>query len=262
MTSTLGQRWARRKYNRLLASMAGPKLIAAFGDAYPSAFFVEIGANDGAQHDHLRPMILEHDWHGIMVEPVPYVFARLQANYGTVAGVTLENAAIAARDGTLPFFHLAEASAQERPQLPGWYDAIGSFSREAIAGHARDIPDIEDRIVEVQVPALTFESLLARHGVERVDLILIDTEGYDWEIIRHLDLARHKPRLLVYEHYHLSREDRAACRAYVEAAGYETIEEGFDTFCLDATAEDRLTRTWRGLRPAVAGVAAYEEPDR
>ena len=38
------------------------------------------------------------------------------------------------------------------------------------------------------------------------------------------------------------------------------MEEGFDTFCLDARADDGLTRDGAGLRPAVAGVYAEDEP--
>ena len=37
------------------------------------------------------------------------------------------------------------------------------------------------------------------------------------------------------------------------------MEEGFDTFCLDTSADDALTEVWRELEPAVGGVAAYEE---
>ena len=48
-----GRRWARLRYRRLLARMAGPRLLRRFAEAYPEAFFVEIGANDGEQHDQL-----------------------------------------------------------------------------------------------------------------------------------------------------------------------------------------------------------------
>jgi FkbM family methyltransferase len=194
-----------------------------------------------------------------MVEPVPYVFERLRRNYAEVAGVVTENVAVADRDGELPFYHLIEPDPAERDGLPSWYDGIGSFSREAVLGHQEHIPDVADRIVQTDVPALTFESLRARHGIERVDLVLVDTEGYDWEIIRNIDLAASKPRLVVYEHFHLSREDRAACRAHLGDFGYETMEEGFDTFCLDVSVADRLTDLWKGLRPAVRGVAASDE---
>ena len=249
---------ARWRFRRLERRLALPRLLSAFADAYPQAVFVEIGSNDGEQHDHLRPHILARDWSGVMVEPVPYVFARLQANYARVPRVTLENAAIAHRDGELPFFHLRDADEAERATLPDWYDGVGSFNREAILSHAPQMPDIAQRIVRRDVPALSFSTLCLRHGITRLDLLLIDTEGYDWEIIRSIDLAAHRPRLLVYEHFHLSPEERADCRAHLEAAGYETKEEGFDTMCL-WPQEDALTRAFRGLAPAVGGVAKYEE---
>ncbi|MFL5845929.1 MAG: FkbM family methyltransferase [Solirubrobacteraceae bacterium] len=235
-----------------------PAILAAFAEAHPQAVFVEIGANDGEQHDHLRPHILAGDWRGVMVEPVPYVFARLRENYEGVAGVALENAAVAAHDGRLPFFHLRDAADAERATLPSWYDGVGSFSRDAILSHAPQIPGVADRIVELEVEAVTFATLLARHGIARPDLVVIDTEGHDWEIVRSIDLAEHGPRLLIYEHFHLAPEHRAACRAHLQSAGYETLEEGFDTIALRPEA-DALTTAFRAATPAVAGVSKHEE---
>lgn len=248
------------RYRRLLARMAGPELLAAFADAYPDAFFVEIGANDGEKHDHLRPFILTRSWSGIMVEPVPYVFARLQTNYRGCGRIVLENAAITDHDGRMPFFHLAQARTEDQATLPEWYDALGSFSREVILSHAGAIDDLESRLVEISVPTLTFASLLAKHNVDEVDLLVVDTEGYDAEIINGIDLARYRPSLLVYEHYHLDPRDRAACRGRVEDAGYLTMEEGFDTFCVHGDAEPALVSAWRTLRPAAPGVSKYDEP--
>jgi FkbM family methyltransferase len=235
------------------------RVLDAFADAYPRAFFVEIGANDGLQHDHLRRHIEARAWTGIMVEPVPYVFERLQGNYGGNDRVALENVAIADRDGELPFFHLAEAHGADRDRLPGWYDGIGSFSREVVLDHAPEIPDIEARLVEDRVPALRLSSLLAKHGVDHVDLLALDTEGHDWEIIRTIDLAATRPRLVLYEHYHLPREARERCRRHLADAGYATLEEGFDTLALDTAQDDALTRAWRPISPAVPGVAADDE---
>jgi FkbM family methyltransferase len=256
----LRRAWRRRRHRRLLGRLAGPRLLAAFAEAHPEAVFVEVGANDGEQHDHLREHIRGRSWRGLMVEPVPYVFARLERNYGDLERVVCVNAAIADRDGERPFFTLREAGAAERAGLPDWYDGVGSFSRAAVLSHAAQMPDVAERIVELRVPAMRFATLCARHGLDRVDLLVVDTEGYDWEIIRSIDLAAHRPRLVVYEHFHLSGEDRAACRAHVEAQGYETMEEGLDTFCLRAGGPaDGLAEAWRTVEPAVAGAAKHEE---
>jgi FkbM family methyltransferase len=237
--------------------LAGPKLLPDFADVYPEAFFIEIGANDGEQWDPLRPFILSRRWRGILVEPLPHVFERLQSNYGAVGRVALENAAIAAMDGRLPFYYVAPLSGKEADEVPDWYDAIGSFSRETVLRHASQIPDLESRVVRTEVPCLTFESLCRKHAVERVDLVLVDTEGYDFEIIKQIDLGSYRPRLLVYEHYLLSPEERAACRAHVERLGYATMEECFDTWCLDMGPDDAVTRRWRRLRPALPGLSMH-----
>lgn len=248
----------RRRYARLQRRLALPRVLRAFAGAYPEAVVVEVGANDGEQHDPLRSHILAGGWRGVLVEPVPYVFERLRRNYAAVPGIALENAAIAEHDGTVPFFHLRDAGPEERATLPDWYDGVGSLRRATLASHGPQVPDLADRIVERDVPALRFDTLCDRHGIDRPDLVVIDTEGHDWAIIRSIDLATRGPRLLIYEHFHLAPDERAACRRHVEAAGYETLEEGFDTICLRAEADD-LTRVFRGLTPAVPGVAKHEE---
>lgn len=254
----LARQWARWRYRRLLSRMAGPRLLRAFADAYPEAVFVEIGANDGIKHDHLRPFIREGRWRGVMVEPVGYVFERLRANFGGIDRVALENAAVGAEDGERPFFHLRPATERERGSLPDWYDGIGSFSRDTLLAHAPQIPDIAERVRETRVRVLSFASLLANHGYERADLVLIDTEGNDGEIVRSIDLQSQGPRLLVFEHFHLGAAEREELRRALEQAGYETLEEGFDTFCLRAE-QDGLTRRFRALKPAVAGVSKEQE---
>ena len=108
---------------------------------------------------------------------------------------------------------------------------------------------------------MTFETLCRRNGIDRLDLLLIDVEGYDWDLIRAIDFERGLPRLVAYEHYHLAPHERAACRAYMERLGYEAMEEHFDTFCL-LPRDDDLTSRFRKLRPGLPGIAAYEEEGR
>ena len=124
-SAVLGALRHRRQQRRL----AAPRLLRAFADAYPEAVFVEIGSNDGEQHDHLRPFVLSRPWRGVMVEPVPHVVERLRRNYGALDRVVLENAAVAGHDGTIPFFYPQAPASHETTQLPDWYDGIGSLSR-------------------------------------------------------------------------------------------------------------------------------------
>ncbi len=92
-----------------------------------------------------------------MVEPLPELFARLQANYAGVDRVTCVQAAVSATDGARPLFHL-----QPDPDLPYWQDMIASFERDVLVAHGREIQDIEERIVTTEVPTLTFTTLCSQ----------------------------------------------------------------------------------------------------
>ena len=255
------ERWVRARLPRhIRQELAADRLLRAFAAAYPRAVFVEIGANDGDQLDHLRSLILKRRWRGVMVEPVPYVFTRLQQNYAAAEGVACENAAIADSDGSRPFYHLGQVAESAHHDLPDWYDAIGSFSRQHVLAHRVAIADIEARVVETTVPCMTFESLCIKHGLQSIDLLVIDTEGYDFEILRHIDFSRYRPVLVGYEHRHLDRTTRSACLDLMGSFGYKILEEGHDTWCLRPDARAKLVRVWRNLRPAVPPIAAYEEP--
>lgn len=207
--------------------------IQLFGKAYPTAVFIQIGANDGMALDPLRTQIVCRRWSGVMLEPVPYVFKRLSQRYGNHSRIKLVNAAIADQDASLPFYALAEHKPGE--QVWGWYHALGSFRKDVLLKHKYLIPDIEERIIELKVDSLTFETVCRRTGITQLDLLQMDTEGYDYEIIRRFPFAKFRPRLIVYEHQHLAPEDRAACRKLLHEQGYISFESGIDTAALDKT---------------------------
>ena len=226
-------------------------LVRAFERDIPQARFVQVGSNDGEQQDPLTAAIDRRRWRGVMVEPVPYVFARLRRRRGDQPGVHLANVAVAPETGTQTFYHLREATREERAQgiLPDWYDALGSFDRETLVAHAPYMPDADlvSRIEAIEVPTTTFEELCHRGGLDGVDIVHIDTEGYDFEVIKLIDFERWRPQLLIYEHLHLG-EDRGRAEQHLRERGYELASFEMDTCALDAArAGPRLRSRWRQL---------------
>src|SRR5438552_16548503 len=73
---TIRHRLPRRPPDAKLA-----RVIFEFGRHHPQAFVVQVGAHDGAVVDPLRAELVYRRWRGVLVEPVPYVFERLRANY-------------------------------------------------------------------------------------------------------------------------------------------------------------------------------------
>jgi FkbM family methyltransferase len=227
-------------------------ILEQFAQLRPEAFFVQIGSHDGQQQDPLRDIVLSREWSGIMVEPVPYVFARLQHYYGHLRRLRLENVAVGPEDGPRTFYHLRDTNDAGRRGLPIWFDALGSFNREVVLAHRRFIPDIDSRIVELEVPCVTFDTLCHRNGVERVDFLHTDTEGYDFEILKSVNFGCLRPTLIVYESVHLRPEDKQACLELLGSVDYESFEYGLDTWCFNASTlplpeADVLLPLWRWL---------------
>lgn len=236
------------RYWSYVRRLHGPDIMRLFAQLFPHAIFVQVGSNDGDQLDHLQKAILSHDWHGVMVEPVPYVFGRLKANYGHLQSrVALRNIAIGPVEGATPFWHLRQDDTDE--DLPRWYDALGSFRKDIVLWHERFIPDIKDRLTCTEVNTQTFSGLCEREKIQQIDLVQMDTEGFDYEIIKLIDFERYRPRLLIYEHLHLDETTRRECEQRLLAAGYVLLREGMDTWCLDARDRDerqgRLLAHWR-----------------
>jgi FkbM family methyltransferase len=223
------------------------QVVFAFGRAYPEAVFVQVGANDGVGHDILADELAARRWRGVLVEPVPYVFERLRDNHGGNPRLVLDNVAIADVDGSRDLYYLD--AAEPGAALPDWYDKLGSFNRDVIAKHAPAIPDFERRLRVGPVQCVTFETLCRTHGLTSIDLVQIDTEGYDYEVIKLIDLDRLRPRLVVYEHLHFDRDTRAACSALLRTHGYEEVSDVVNSVCLrtsDLGRRDRpLVTTWR-----------------
>jgi len=54
------------------------------------------------------------------------------------------------------------------------------------------------------VNCITFNSLMKKYNVERINILQIDTEGYDYDIIKLIDFDRFRPDLILLEYLHLT----------------------------------------------------------
>jgi len=250
----------RRMRRRLSGQPIDPlcALLEEFARASTQPFFIQIGANDGDKGDYLDTYVRCLGWTGILVEPIPYVFEALEQRHGANARLTLVNAAIADHDGTARIHYLPKA---DDPDLPEWYDALASFRREVIAEHAPWIPDIESRISSIEVPTVTIDSLCAAHGIEAFDLVQIDTEGYDCEVVKQIDLDKYRPAVVLYEHYHLRPGEREACEQHLERHGYRSISNFFDTLSVRVDPSDRRARRLNRLLTRLHADAARAATD-
>jgi len=221
-----------RRYCREL-----PKLVL-------EPFFVKIGANDGITGDPCTDILLGNaNWRGLLVEPVPYCFARLRASFPDSQRFRLEQVAIGASAGDATFYYVDSKARTSIRDLPPWFDQLGSFDRNHIIKHLDGV--LAPFIVESKVQVCPLSEVLERNQIQDVHLLHIDTEGYDYEVLKTLDFAKHAPLSIFVEHKHLSLTHKRQMLGLLRGHGYAVSDCGEDYFAVNAEINRCLHRAAR-----------------
>jgi FkbM family methyltransferase len=200
-----------------------------------SVQFIQVGANDGQRADPIQSFIRSGRWNGIMIEPVPAVFAKLRETHRRRMGtVSFENCAIGSQDGNAIFYACRE------PHSP-----LSSFDKGNIEKHSKwalslGLPDPADCIEEIVVPVSTLETICKHHGIDRLDVLVTDTEGHDCKAIQSLDLKNRRPLLIHFEHVHCPDDDTDALKATLSSLDYEFICDGYNACAVSPKFADHL----------------------
>lgn len=199
--------------------------IRAYLSAGGEFSFIQIGAHEGDEGDPLSESIRAHGLRGVMVEPQPAPFAVLQANFADQPQLRFERVAIAPNDGSATFYSV-DREFWDRHGFPKGIDTqIASLNPAQIRFHVRlfggaALAEREDEYLRCEeIPAMTLATLQAKHGIPRPSLLQIDTEGFDFEVIKMIDWAN-PPDMVHYETVHLGVPDRMASWALLRSKGY------------------------------------------
>src|ERR1043166_4307016 len=192
-------------------------------------FFIQVGANDGKTSDPIYDFVTRHpkNVRGILLEPVKDYFEELRSNYHGRSNVIILNLAIHNSNREMNIYRV-DPGRLERQELPIWAKGIASFNQ----AHHELSGTPGDCIIEEKVQCITFNELLTDYQVQEVDLLQIDTEGYDSEIIRNLDFKVTKPKVIHFEHGLsqgiMSKEGFSALTDVLHNNGYEIWMDSYD----------------------------------
>lgn len=200
-------------------------------------FFIQVGANDGLINDPLLRLIHRDHWKGIMIEPQTKVFREeLSPLYRSYPDIILLNAAISNHPGKQLLYTVSFSTQR-------WATGIAGFVRSSLDEKVRNgyikkcalkygdrLPANESEyIVGQDVSCITFQDILAKYEIPKVDLLQIDTEGFDFEIIKMFPFYILKPGVISFENENLSEADYKACKEFLTSQGYALKESGRDT---------------------------------
>ena len=179
--------------------------------------FLQIGALE--LKGHFEPVAMARkfpDYRGILVDAQPVAIARLTEKYGGDERINIVHAAITKSGEKVPFFHVDNRDGQ----FPDWVLGTASLNKQSILKFSREFPGLEDRVVETLVDGATIASLLDQQGFKSLDLLMIDAEGYDYELLRVFPFERLRPSVVFLEHAHLDARQREAAVSLLVQHGY------------------------------------------
>jgi FkbM family methyltransferase len=153
-------------------------------------FFVEAGAFDGFLQSNTYYFERIKGWSGLLVEPVPELYEECRRER---PGSVVVQAALVPPELEGHTVKLTVASlmslvhgAQGSPQADRAHASAGTRGGR-------------EPNYDIAVRGSTLSTLLDEVGAPKIDLLVLDVEGYEPEALSGLDLERHAPRFLLVE---------------------------------------------------------------
>jgi FkbM family methyltransferase len=186
-------------------------------------YFVQVGANDGVSFDFLYEFIIERDSKGIVIEPIKEYFDELVLNYQKFPDIIKVNKAIHPTEKSLPIYKINPSS---KSKYPDWVKGIASFN----PNHHIKLNIESQDIVSEQVECDSLLNIV--DGLANIDYFQIDTEGFDFEVLKMIDFIKLQPKIVKYEHFSLSNSDRIEAQKLLTSYGYYLFNEFNDTIAI------------------------------
>lgn len=164
--------------------------------------FIQVGANDGKFGDPLRKYILKYNWNGVFIEPQPDIYEELLLNYKQVEKeLYFENLAISSNSESISLFRpfIKEASNYSKSAIKK--SSIASTDPTITA---RQMGISKSELEEIKVATITLNKIVKKYQLSKLDILQIDTEGYDWEVLKTLNLKETLPYIIQFEHGHMN----------------------------------------------------------
>ena len=165
-------------------------------------------------------MQLYHNYAKYFVEPIPELAEELRRNVAHVPNATVIVAAVLDMHLTprkVPMYCLDPQQASEFTVHHFWANQICSFDKGHVLKH---FPGA--KTVTVNVDGFNVADLLQHFSINDVQVLLVDTEGFDYHVLQQLpfDDPSFKPLLIAYEYKHLSQTHQRNAKKLLHHRGY------------------------------------------
>lgn len=209
-------------------------------EGIPRVRFLQVGVNDGRSGDAVRSLRRLPGWSGIVMEPNPLVLEQLRRNTKAEPGTQILNAALGTENGACDFFYLSRRGIKRRFSKIASH--LGSFSKEQVRKSAEYLFQQGMGALEIEsmrIATIGWETLIDSHVLSMPDLVVLDTEGYDIELLEIFPFEKGLPSVLVFEYMWASSGALEGLRRRLAGYSYILFPASHDCICV----HDRCFRT-------------------
>jgi FkbM family methyltransferase len=196
-------------------------LLRTFNYLNKINYFVQVGAHDGKMHDPLYSLLSKNNWNGVLIEPQKKMIQRFKRRYNERDNLQYFNLAVHPSKTTIKLYSLKNP---ENYSQTGW---------SSILPERFSLILNKNTIGTELVKAKPLMSIIKDSKFRIVDLLQIDTEGYDYEVLKMFDFHVFRPIVVQYEHIHLSKDVYEKSKNLLIGNGYLIINKGSDTISID-----------------------------
>lgn len=163
---------------------------------FKNGTYIELGANDGAFQSNTKWLEDDFGWRGILIEP-SYV------GYDACLKTRPNN----------KIFNCACVSFDYKES-----EIFGDFNGHAMSsvnGNRLNNSNL------VSIKARNLQSIIDESGFEKIDFLSLDVEGYEFDVLKGIDLKRKQIFFMLIEIY---EKDKNNIFDYLDSFGYECLE--------------------------------------
>lgn len=195
----------------------GQKFIRNFFEDHKTGYLIDVGAHAGEKYGSMSWELIQQGWGGLMVEPLPEAYKKLEKVYAKNPKVVTVQAACSNEIGKgilYPFKGVSTLSKEWAKECDQWWK------------HVRYKDPIEVRKTRLDV------LLNQVSAPSHVDFLQVDTEGHDLFVLKGMDWNR-GPELICVETLDMLHRERRRpnkiwnpspeLNIYMASLGYELV---------------------------------------